>query len=203
MSSNKYDDYNDNEFDEDVQQSSLEESVQSPQKDAILNTQMSEQKSREELNLAILQKLHAIAQQSLANMNIDNALDSYEKCLDHYYQSVSQDSNNRGFQDYFHEILKLLNDCALNFLKQERVQEAMRILGRCAEFTNGKTFGPSHGLRNLTLNHIACCYRRLGKFEKALEYLNAALEFTITSERMNTLGITHINLCAIHSHLNK
>lgn len=201
MSSN---DYDNNDFDDDHEYPNVQDIEEPSHRDTIQKTQTSElQKSREELNLAILQKLHSIAQQSLSNMNVENALESYEKCLDHYYQAVGQDSTHHGFQEYFHEILKLLNDCALKFLKEERVQDAMKILSRCEEFTNGSTFGSFPGLRNLTFNHIACCYRRLGKFEKALEYLNMALEFAVTKERMNTLGITHINLCAIHSHLNK
>ena len=161
------------------------------------------QRSREELNHAILQKLHAISQDCLDNGNHSEALANYDKCLSHYFSAVGQDPLEPGFADYFKSILKFLNDYALKLLKENEIEAALAILNTCDVFTNGKAFGMFPASRNLTLNHLACCYRRVGNLERALEYLEDALNFVVANERVDTSGITHINMCAVLSQMNK
>lgn len=173
-----------------------EEIIQPPenlQHEKILNEQETE----------TLQRLQGAAHQNLLRQNLDQALDGFQKCLKFYYQAVGEAWTNSHYRAYFREILVFLNDHALKFLKEENIREAMKILSRLNKFTDGTELGFFPAMRNLTFNHIACCYRRMGKFDEALKYLYRALDFGVSSERMDTIGITHINLCAILSQMNK
>ena len=162
-----------------------------------------QQRYLEPAEIKTLQKLQGAAHQYLLKHNIDYALAGYEKCLRFYHQSVGGDWTNVEYGQYFKETLVFLNDYALKYLKEERTGETLKILSRCDYLTDGTELGFFPAMRNLTFNHIACCFRRLGKLDEALKYLYRALEFGISTERMDTRGITHINLCAILSQLDE
>lgn len=159
--------------------------------------------THEELNLAILEKMEAVALENLKNFNFVAALQTYQRCLDHYFESVDRNPDHPDFAEYFTKILKILNDHALKLLKEERVEIAKLILEKCEEFTNGERYGLFPVPRNITLNHLACCYRRMGMLDVAMEFLQMALEFVSANERTETAGITHINISAVLSQMNK
>mgnify|MGYP000947174122 CR=1 FL=1 len=160
-------------------------------------------RTHEELNLSSLQRMNATAEQNLKTGNIISALENYERCLDYLIEAVTGDPSHPTFVEYFRETLKKLNDQALKLLREDKIEMSQMILEKCEEFTNGSIYGMFPTSRNLTFNHLACCYRRVGKLDIALKYLHQALEFVASDERMETAGITHINLCAILSQMNK
>ena len=159
--------------------------------------------SHDHLNVAILEKMNNLAQEKLKNFDIEGALENYQKCLTHYFQASNKDPKNPKFSKYFKGTIKALNDQALKLLKEERIEQAKAILEKCEEFTNGENYGMFPVSRNITFNNLACVHRRLGMLDIAMEYLNTALDFVSMNERMETAGITHINICAILSQMNK
>lgn len=57
-------------------------------------------------------------------------------------------------------------------------------------------------LRSMTYNNFGCLYRRISLPEKALEYLEKALEIEELSNNVNECAATHLNLSASHSVLH-
>jgi tetratricopeptide (TPR) repeat protein len=88
-------------------------------------------------------------------------------------------------------------------MKEDKIKDAMKVLEKCQQWTHPEKFGVYPGLRNLTFNHLGCCYRRLGKLDKALFYLERALQFINGLNKVETSGITHVNLCAVLSQMGE
>ena len=58
-------------------------------------------------------------------------------------------------------------------------------------------------LKAITYNNMACYYRRIGKLQTALNYLQQALLLENRIERSQTVADTHLNICAVYSQLGK
>ena len=56
-------------------------------------------------------------------------------------------------------------------------------------------------LKAITYNNMACYYRRIGKLQTALTYLQQALMLENRIERSQTVADTHLNICAVYSQL--
>lgn len=57
--------------------------------------------------------------------------------------------------------------------------------------------------RAVTFNNMACYYRRVNKYRLALTYLQNALSLEIKLDHPVSIADTHLNLCAVLSHLGK
>lgn len=57
--------------------------------------------------------------------------------------------------------------------------------------------------KSMTFNNLACYYRRTGKIRTALAYLVQALDLELRLEEPKTLADTHLNICAVLSHLDR
>jgi len=156
-----------------------------------------------ELNHAILVKLQEISQYNIEIGNYDEGLANYDRCIDHLLRTLPQGPSASMFKDFLIRTVKYLNEVALKLLQEEKVKESLLLLERCRKMTHPNSFGPYPTLRSLTYNHLGCCYRRIGKLDKAVYYLEKAWEFIQDIERVETSGITHINLCAVLSQLGE
>ena len=55
----------------------------------------------------------------------------------------------------------------------------------------------------MTYKNYACYYRKIGKYLIAIKYLERALELEWKSKKIDTLGDTYLNSCAVLSQLGK
>lgn len=55
----------------------------------------------------------------------------------------------------------------------------------------------------VTFNNMACYYRRINKFRLALTFLQHALALEVKMDNQVSLADTHLNMCAVLSHLGK
>ena len=63
----------------------------------------------------------------------------------------------------------------MRLLKEDKVSASLKILEVCSELSNGKRYGLFPHINSLNFNLLACCYRRVGKLDTALKYLEKAL----------------------------
>jgi len=130
-------------------------------------------------------------------------METFEKCIEVLLNSSPDGPQSFAFQEFIERTIRFLNDIALKLLQEDKVQPSMALLEKCQAWTHPEKYGVYPALRSLTFNHIGCCYRRLGKLDKALFYLEKALQFISGMEKVETSGITHINLCAVLSQLGE
>ena len=152
-----------------------------------------------ELNHAIFIKLQDVARSNIEIGNYEEGLANYDKCIEHLLKTLSEGPASVMFKDFIIKTVKHLNEVGLKLLQEEKIKESLLLLERCRKMTHPNSFGAFPTLRSLTYNHLGCCYRRLGKLDKALYYLEKAWEFIQGIEGVDTAGITHINLCAVLS----
>ena len=148
-------------------------------------------------------RLHELARYHLDSGNYTQGLANLDKCLDYLVTNLDGGSKSHILKDYVLETVKFLNEEALRLLKNDKPLEALRILEKCKELTHPDKYGIFPKQRSLTFNHVGCCYRRLGNLEKALYHLEKALQFVQGEDRIDVSGITHINLCAVLSQMQK
>lgn len=148
-------------------------------------------------------RLHELARYHLGSGNYTQGLANLDKCLDYIVTTLEGSNKMQLIKDYVLETVKYLNEEALKLLKNDKPLEALRILEKCKELTHPDKYGFFPKQRSLTFNHVGCCYRRLGNLEKALYHLEKALQFVQGDDRIDVSGITHINLCAVLSQMQK
>ena len=165
--------------------------------------QDSDARRKGELNHAIFVKLQEISKYNIDIGNYEEGLTNYDRCIEHLIRTLPDGHTSAVFQDFLHRTVKSLNEVALKLLQEGKVKESLLLLERCRKMTHPNSFGPYPTLRSLTYNHLGCCYRRIGKLDKALYYLEKAWEFIQGIEKVETAGITHINLCAVLSQLGE
>jgi len=167
------------------------------------DVQDSDLRRKGELNHAIFVKLQEISKYNVEIGNYEEGLANYDKCIEHLIRTLPEGHISAIFVDFLQKTVKFLNEVALKLLQEGKVKESLLLLERCRKMTHPNSFGPYPTLRSLTYNHLGCCYRRIGKLDKALYYLEKAWEFIQGIEKVETAGITHINLCAVLSQLGE
>lgn len=168
-------------------------------RDAADETGEGDSRRKGELNHAIFVKLQDIARYNVEIGNYDEGLANYDKCIEHLLRTLAEGPSSAMFKDFLIKTVKFLNEIGLKLLQEDKIKESLLLLERCRKMTHPNSFGPYPTLRSLTYNHLGCCYRRIGKLDKALYYLEKAWEFIQGIENVDTAGITHINLCAVLS----
>ena len=98
----------------------------------------------------------------------------------------------------------MCNKQAMEYLHKNNYADAIRFLQKASQILTNLT--PTYTvikLKAVTLNNLGCLYKRGNDNAKALQYLTQALEYEnrLPEESANMAG-THLNLCAIKSHLN-
>ena len=153
-------------------------------------------------NKSVLTKMEKLANQEINTGNLDEALPSFERCIVQLL-SITGSVHNIEFIEYFKTLIKCLADHAMKWLNEDKVHMSLRILYKCRELISSGRYGNFPEQIAQIFNHIACCYRRVGKLERALIYLQKALDLNSAYEKMESTGITHINICAIMSQIGK
>lgn len=95
------------------------------------------------------------------------------------------------------------NKLAMDHLHAARPAEALTLLLKAESLVKSLPESQAQGkLRAITLNNLGCFYKRAAQPQKALDYLEAALDLsgTETHDHTNLAG-THLNICAIKSQM--
>lgn len=91
----------------------------------------------------------------------------------------------------------------MELLRQENYNESLLLLRKAESLlANPDTLKTSSKLQAITYNNIGCFYKKAGKSQLALQYLQKALEVSkhFPNEYTNLAG-THLNICAIVSQI--
>lgn len=96
------------------------------------------------------------------------------------------------------------NQQAMEFMNNNNFTESAKLLLKANQILTNLT--PTYSvikLKAVTLNNLGCVYKRGDDNSKALHYLTQALDYEkrLPEEYTNIAG-THLNLCAIKSHLD-
>ncbi|TMW55557.1 hypothetical protein Poli38472_010439 [Pythium oligandrum] len=93
---------------------------------------------------------------------------------------------------------EMCNLLAMTYLQQEEFSVVLELLKKAEILTEKHAPG-----RAVTLNNLACYYRRQGNLHKALTYLTEALKIESRLDNIPNKADTHLNMCAVLSQLGK
>lgn len=93
------------------------------------------------------------------------------------------------------------NTLAMSKLYTGNSRKCMELLRKAKTVCQG--YAELAAVNVQTFNNFACCYRRLGKFKQALIALRKSLQLLGGDATEEESAITHLNICAILSQLNK
>ncbi|RLM97625.1 hypothetical protein BBO99_00004948 [Phytophthora kernoviae] len=96
------------------------------------------------------------------------------------------------------ELGEMCNLLAMTYLQQEAFRVVLELLKKAEILTERHPAG-----RAVTLNNLACYYRRQGNLHKALTYLTEALKIEARLDNLPNKADTHLNMCAVLSQLGK
>ena len=91
----------------------------------------------------------------------------------------------------------------LNCSTRKTISACFQILSQCEQWTQPGLFGNHPDLRVFIYNHFGCYYRRMENLELALSFLMKALKLLNVSQNDHYLGLTHMNIAAVLSHLSE
>ena len=94
-----------------------------------------------------------------------------------------------------------MNFGSIDILNQGYTEMALQILLKCDELLSDQSFGQHFDLKALTYNHLGCCYRRNQGTKTAMMYFQQALTLILEKKSKNYLGLTYLNISALHSSL--
>ncbi|EAR84349.3 UBX domain protein, putative (macronuclear) [Tetrahymena thermophila SB210] len=132
--------------------------------------------------------------------------DRVNEALDVCEQMIINQQKVRGpasFMRLFQQILKFLNNEAVNSLNQNQFEKSLFILIKSKELTELSIIKNPPSIRALTFNNFGCYYRRLQQLPKALGYLEQALRFLNSIKSRDYLGMTYLNISAVLSQMNE
>lgn len=95
------------------------------------------------------------------------------------------------------QLCEVYNYCATQMLQQGNLRAAQDLLKRAEQVAERSDVD-----RAITLNNLACFYRRTGKLRTALTFLERALDIEERRPEADT-SQTHLNLCATLSQLRR
>ncbi|OWZ21569.1 hypothetical protein PHMEG_0003860 [Phytophthora megakarya] len=93
---------------------------------------------------------------------------------------------------------EMCNLLAMTYLQQEEFRVVLELLKKAEILTERHPAG-----RAVTLNNLACYYRRQGNLHKALTHLTEALKIESRLDNLPNKADTHLNMCAVLSQLGK
>lgn len=94
---------------------------------------------------------------------------------------------------------EMCNLLAMTYLQQEEFPMVLELLKKAEILTERDQPGKA-----VTLNNLACYYRRQGKLHAALQYLQRALKIEAKlGDKVETPADTHLNTCAVLSQLGR
>lgn len=99
-------------------------------------------------------------------------------------------------------IIKDLNAISLSLMNDNKNDESLKLLKKCELWTRKIVTQTSDG-RISTLNHLACCMRKIGDPKNALKYLENAYQLIKNTNSSISIGSTCLNLSSVFSQINK
>lgn len=153
-----------------------------------------------------LNHLEEQASKYLQRRSFLQATEAFLACLD--FRNSMSDSGSKECLDYCHSVIQLLNEQAMQLLKEtgnDSLEVVKRILKICEEATLPGKFGNLIKSQVLIMNNLACVYRREGRLQRALSYLERAYKL-VTANFSNdaaSRGMTCLNLSALLSQMGK
>ncbi|KAL8006323.1 putative tetratricopeptide-like helical domain superfamily, acetyltransferase A, auxiliary subunit [Plasmopara halstedii] len=93
---------------------------------------------------------------------------------------------------------EICNLLAMTYLQQDSFRDVLELLKKAEILTKRFPAG-----RAVTLNNLACYYRRQGNLHKALDCLKEAFKIEARLENLSNKADTHLNMCAVLSQLGK
>lgn len=144
--------------------------------------------------LTMLQRLDIKCTQLQQEGRYTEALECMEKGLvlrQHFFGAESDEvwTSCRTVGD-------MCNLLAMTYLQQGNFRVVLELLKKAEILTERYPAG-----RAVTLNNLACYYRRRGKLHKALTYLTEALKIEARLDNLPNKADTHLNMCAVLSQL--
>ncbi|CEG49180.1 Tetratricopeptide TPR1 [Plasmopara halstedii] len=101
------------------------------------------------------------------------------------------------------DVILRFNSLAMELLATEQYADCITMLRKAEAIIAPGNFVRCQALQILTFNNLGCCYRKLGNLRSALKYLQEAARIGAHTIHVKNLSITHLNLCAIQSQLNR
>lgn len=124
-----------------------------------------------------------------------------DKLIDHYINVYGESSTEIG--EFINRLTQELNSIALRFMNSHKNNEAQKLLKKCEIWTR-KKYKKILDPRVSTLNHLACCMRKIGNPKNAIKYLESAYKITKDFNASSvTIGSTCLNLSSVYSQINK
>ena len=124
-----------------------------------------------------------------------------DKLIDHYANNYGESSKEMG--DFINRTIPELNSISLKFMNSHKNNEALKLLTKCETWTR-KKYKRILDPRVSTLNHLACCMRKIGNPKNSIKYLESAYKITKAFNASSvTIGSTCLNLSSIYSQINK
>ncbi|POM77711.1 Hypothetical protein PHPALM_4861 [Phytophthora palmivora] len=146
--------------------------------------------------LVALQRLDDKCAQLQQEGRYTEALECMEKGLVLRQHFFGADSNE--VWDSCRTVGEMCNLLAMTYLQQEEFRVVLELLKKAEILTERHPAG-----RAVTLNNLACYYRRQGNLHKALTYLTEALKIESRLDNLPNKADTHLNMCAVLSQLGK
>lgn len=88
-------------------------------------------------------------------------------------------------------------------LRDNELARSVELIRKAEKLLENINISGIESLRVLTYSNLGCCYRKLGKLKQALKYLQLAADIGSYANTVSNLSVTHLNICAIQSQLNR
>ena len=144
--------------------------------------------------LLALQRIDEAATQLQQQGNYLGALECLERGLvlrQHFFGAESDE-----VWGACKSVAEMCNLLAMTYLQQQDFAVVLELLKKAEILTERDEAG-----RAVTLNNLACYYRRQGKLHAALTHLQKALKIEAKLQRVDNAADTHLNMCAVLSQL--
>lgn len=139
------------------------------------------------------------AEKMLKNERIIEAITQYEQIFNKFKLDLSPEE----FETKFNEIFLKIALMAINFLNNSKKDLCFSLLTRCDKMLSDGLFGNFPDMQTLVFNHLGCYFRRIGKIDVALNYYEKALALVYKNDKRKNSGLTHMNISAIYSQIEK
>ena len=130
---------------------------------------------------------------------LDQALRAIEKAIALRRRALGT-SEDETLLQYLERSADLCNTIAMSSLQNDEFVECLKLLKKAEGLCLNARNKP---LLAITLNNIACYYRRRGQPKVALSHLHRALEIEARCKAPHKPADTHLNVCAVSSQLGQ
>lgn len=155
--------------------------------------------SRKKINVEeqnMIDKYETHAKKKIESGDIEKGIIYYEAALEKLASIEENGVKSPVFINFIESTVTYLNHFALSLLQMDKLRDAFQLLEVCSKWSESEKYGVFPALISLTYNHFGCCYRRMGKLDQALYFLEMAANYLRNLNKVDISGMTYINLCA-------